>query len=473
MGRRDRRHSGRRRKRALGLWVPVVLVLAILGGAAAAYHYDLGARWFGTTTPGPAVAPSIPGLTLPTPTTPRPVARPAPAATADRHAVRRALAKPLANPALDDLRAVVAPLQGSPLLEIGHGLSMPASSMKLLTTTAALSVLGPDHTFATRVAAHGRHRITLVGGGDPFLAGKRPPAGTYPPRASLQDLAGLTARRLRSTGDRQVRLDYDTSLFSGPGVNPHWPAGYISGNVVSPITSLWADEGLTPDGLSRVADPAATAAADFASYLRADGIHVTGTPRDHPAGAQDREVARVTSAPLGDLVERILQTSDNEGAEVLAHQVGLAVTGRGSFTAGVAGVTKILGGLGIDLHGARVFDGSGLSRDDRVDVRTLVQLLQYDAAPGHTDQRAVVTGLPVAAFNGSLSGRFDGTSGAGWVRAKTGTLTGTSALVGLAQDARGRLLVFAFVSNHVPYVGTLATRAALDALASALAACRC
>ena len=226
-------------------------------------------------------------------------------------------------------------------------------------------------------------------------------------------------------------------------------------------------------GCRRVPDPPATAAQLFGAYLQKRGIEVDGQVSERKPRAHAAELARVTSPSVADIVERVLQTSDNEGAEVLAHQVGLAVTGRGSFTAGVAGVTKTLAGLGIDLHGAKVYDGSGLSRDDRIDVRTLVQLLQYDAAPGHTDQRAVVTGLPVAAFNGSLSGRFDGTSGAGWVRAKTGTLTGTSALAGLAQDARGRLLVFAFVSNHVPYVGTLATRAALDGLAGALAACHC
>ena len=59
------------------------------------------------------------------------------------------------------------------------------------------------------------------------------------------------------------------------------------------------------------------------------------------------------------------------------------------------------------------------------------------------------------------------------MRAKTGTLTGTSALAGLVTDARGHPLVFAFVSNHIPLVGTLDARAALDDLAARLATCRC
>jgi len=227
------------------------------------------------------------------------------------------------------------------------------------------------------------------------------------------------------------------------------------------------------DGSRRVDDPAATAAADFAAYLAADGVHVVGTPRERVARPGAREVARVTSAPLSDIVERVLETSDNQGAEVLARQVGLAVSGRASFTGAVDGVRQVLGTLGIALHGARWYDGSGLSREDRIDPRTLVAVLQVAADSGHPELRAVLTGLPVASFTGSLSGRFDQTSGGGWVRAKTGTLRGTSALAGLATDARGRLMVFAFVSNHVADLGTLDAEAALDRLASALAGCRC
>jgi D-alanyl-D-alanine carboxypeptidase/D-alanyl-D-alanine-endopeptidase (penicillin-binding protein 4) len=200
-----------------------------------------------------------------------------------------------------------------------------------------------------------------------------------------------------------------------------------------------------------------------------------GTARDRTATPGARELARVTSAPLSDIVERVLEVSDNEGAEVIAHQLGIAVDGQGSFAGGVRAVKETLNGLGIRLHGARLYDGSGLSRADRVDADTLVQVLQLDASTEHPELRSIVTGLPVAGFSGSLDDRFDGSSarGAGWVRAKTGTLTGTSAIAGLTTDARGRPMVFAFVSNNVPLVETLDARAALDDLAGLLAGCRC
>jgi serine-type D-Ala-D-Ala carboxypeptidase/endopeptidase (penicillin-binding protein 4) len=470
VARSDRRRPGRGRR--LFLCGPVVLVVALFAGAAAAYHFDLGTRWFGAAPRTQAPSP-VKTLQLPPVPSPSLVARPAPSGRPAADAVRRALAAGLRDPHLADLRAVVAPLTGRPVLDVGHGRSTPASTLKLLTTTAALEVLGPDHTFATRAVSQGRGAVTLVGGGDPFLAGDQPGKGPAAHDASLQSLARMTAQRLLARGTHAVHVGYDASLFTGPPVNPHWPGAYIPDAVVSPITALWADEGVAADGHGRVAHPAATAAGDFAAYLGKDGIRVRGPVRERPASGAGHELARVTSVPLADIVERVLRNSDNEGAEVLARQVGLSVAGDGSFAGGVTAVRRTLTGLGVDLHHDTLYDGSGLSRDDRLDAASLVQVLQLASSPDHPELRAVVTGLPVAGFDGSLQDRFDHASGRGWVRAKTGTLSGTSALAGLVTDARGRPLVFAFVGNHIPVDGTLDARAALDRLASALADCRC
>jgi D-alanyl-D-alanine carboxypeptidase/D-alanyl-D-alanine-endopeptidase (penicillin-binding protein 4) len=448
-----------------------VLVLALAGGAAAAYQNGRLDDWFGEEPVSPLVAP-VPGFTAPAPS-PSAVARVAPSSRPTAACVRRALAPTLRDPHLADLRAVVAPLTGRPVLDVGKGPSTPASTLKLLTATAALHVLGPDRTFATHVVADGRRGVLLVGGGDPFLENQQPTEGSARHHASLQTLAALTARQLRARGVAKVRLSYDASLFTGPRVNPHWPRFYVPDGIVSPITALWADEGLDPDGYGRVPDPAATAAGLFATYLRKRGFEVAPRIKEEGARPHAEELARVTSPPVADIVERVLQVSDNEGAEVLAHQVGLEADGDASFDGGVRGVTTTLRSLGIDLSQATIQDGSGLSRHDKLGAETLVEVLQLAASPEHPDLRSVVTGLPVAAFDGSLSYRFGDSRGRGLVRAKTGTLTGTSALAGITTDARNRTLVFAFVSNHVKYAETLDTRAALERLTSALATSRC
>ncbi|MGH3422626.1 MAG: D-alanyl-D-alanine carboxypeptidase/D-alanyl-D-alanine endopeptidase, partial [Streptosporangiaceae bacterium] len=308
----------------------------------------------------------------------------------------------------------------------------PASTLKLLTTTAALDVLGPQKRFATTVVRGGpKNQIVLVGGGDPLLTDVPPaPAAAatlYPRQATLLQLARRTALRLRQEGLRRVTLSYDTSLFSGPQANPQWPSTYIPEDVVSPISPLWVNEGRpSADSAGRVAHPAAFAAHRFAQLLGKQGINVRGAVTQRRAPAGSTRLAAVYSAPLAEIVEHILELSDNEGAEVLLRQVAIGRGLPGSSTAGVSTVRAVIRALGIDLGSAVFYDGSGLSRHDRVPVRTLIQVLQTYAAPANGQLRTVVTTLPVAGFTGTLAYRFvaDAPRGVGVVRAKTGTLTG-------------------------------------------------
>ena len=103
----------------------------------------------------------------------------------------------------------------------------------------------------------------------------------------------------------------------------------------------------------------------------------------------------------------------------------------GSFGGATTGVRRTLSDLGVPLAGAVIRDGSGLSRHNRLRARTLVEVLRLAASDDHPDLRPVLTGLPVGGFTGSLAYRFADVppAGVGRVRAKTGTLTGVSALL--------------------------------------------
>jgi serine-type D-Ala-D-Ala carboxypeptidase/endopeptidase (penicillin-binding protein 4) len=471
----DRRHGSG----AFGRWFPVVLVLAILACAGAAYRFDLGHRWLGTGEPDPDTAPAAveppAGLDLPELSRPAAVASPLPGAgTLSPAKVRRAVGRFLRDRDLGrSVHAVVAGMSGRPALSVGADPAKPASTTKLLTAMAALQALGPDHLFETTVVRGGAGRIVLVGGGDPFL--ERRPVSGWPQRADVASLARRTAKTLDERGRRKVRVAYDDSLFTGPAENPNWRKDYVPDGVVSPITALWVDEGRDSSGFGRVADPSAEAATEFARALGRAGIRVVGRPAVERAESGAPVLARATGAPLAQVVERVLAVSDNEAAEVLARHVGLAVSGKGSSAAGTDAVLSTLRRLGVRTAGAEVYDGSGLSRKNRIDPDTLVDVLRLAASEDHPDLRSTVTGLPVAGFTGSLAFRFSDTPGPGRgrVRAKTGTLTGVSALAGVATDLDGVPMVFALVADKVKLLDTLDAREALDDLAAALGACHC
>jgi len=460
------------------LLVALSLVVLLGAGGYAAYDAGLFDRFLGPEESAPAAIPPPEGVRLPPAAPARPVLdQPDLSSTP----TPRQLSRHLSDTLRDDnfgrhLGVLVEPLGGnSDLLRVGgDDAFIPASSMKLLTTTTALDLMGPQHRFDTTVVQdRSRRSIVLVGGGDPLLTQKHVD-DAYPEPATLRDLARQTAHQLEADGVRRVRLGYDDSLFSGPAVSPEWERDYVPGDVVSRISALWVDEGREEPLLAtRSADPAQAAAEAFADELERADIAVRGAPSAANAPARGRELARVQSPTLAQIVEYVIENSDNEGAEVLLRHAGLAAGKRGSFEGGAAAVRATLSRLGVDMSKAAIYDGSGLSRKDHVTLDTLVGTLQAAASPSNPGTRAVVAGLPVAGFNGSLAYRYVtfGEEGRGLVRAKTGTLTNVHALAGVTVDRDDAPLVFAAVADRVRLIDTLDARAGLDALTADIATC--
>ena len=156
----------------------------------------------------------------------------------------------------------------------------------------------------------GTPRLVLVGGGDPFLLsspkalwGTSTEATYAPPKADVVTLARQTARRCAPTAYGGCGSATTTACSADRAENPHWRADYIPDDVVSPITSLWVDEGRDPIGYGRVSDPSLTAAAVFAEALAAEGITVVGTPE--PTVSRPRcatRSRRSSSATLAQIV---------------------------------------------------------------------------------------------------------------------------------------------------------------------------
>lgn len=437
---------------------------AVMDGASGEHHAGDRVR------PAPSAPPVLPALGDPTAGAAGRGAAPVPtgAGLAD------ALEPLLKDPAL-------GPLRTASVLDVAAGRQVfgadqdkaatPASTVKLATAVAALATRGPDHRIDTTVVRAGKDRIVLVGGGDPTLTARAPQPGTVEQPASLRTLADATARALRKEHRTTVELGYDTSAYSGPVDHPIGPNENLA-----PVTALMADEARLDDSdhgpAPRAADPADDAARAFADLLHQRGITVDGDPAAAKAPKKPDRLATVHSLPLSALVERMLTHSDNDIAEALARQTALGSGRPASFAGASQAVRTALARQRLPLAGAVFADGSGLDRTDKVSATLLSHLLVQAASPGQPALRPVVTGLPVAAFTGTLSGRYAGQSaGAGAVRAKTGTLTGVNTLAGTVVDADGRLLVFSFMTSGT--TDPQGAQKALDNLASAVANCGC
>jgi serine-type D-Ala-D-Ala carboxypeptidase/endopeptidase (penicillin-binding protein 4) len=366
---------------------------------------------------------------------------------------------------------VVDVASGEVLLDQGsENPSTPASTAKLLTAVAALTTLGPDTTLETTVVAGAAPgEVVLVGGGDPTLS-RTVPSLTYPGAPTVADLAAQVRSSL-PPGTEVTRVVVDSSLFDGPLTAAGWGPGDAPSTYAAPVTATAVDGARVRSGdLPRSGAPGTDAGTALAVALGVPGMPVV--LGEAPQGAQT--LGTVRSAPVARLVEQALSQSDNLLTESLARHVALARDLPATFEGAAEAVTDALAGAGLDVTGVSLADGSGLSATDRVPVALLTELLSGAADGTLPGTSPVLSGLPVAGYDGTLfdRGDEDPETAPGAVRAKTGTLLGVHGLAGTVVTAEGRLLVFAVVADGAPANGE-AAEAALDDVASALAACGC
>ena len=335
----------------------------------------------------------------------------------------------------------------------------PASSNKVLTAWASLSALGGGHRMETRAVLSGG-TVTLVGGGDVLLAADAGDPSAVVGHAGLGDLARAAAAELTGQGVTSVGVALDDTLFTGPA----WNSGWESGNEawVGQIQPIMVD--VTAYGSTGYpADPAMEAARAFSQALSAAGITVTGevTRAAAPAGAT--KLASVQSAPLADVLSVSIKASDNTMTEVEGRVLAAATGHEASFTGAAQAVREQLQADGFDVTGLTLVDVCGLAKGDKVPAHLLAQIIARAAgADGGTVGRDLLTALPVGALDGTLSDRYVGTSAAGVVRAKTGSLDQTVSLTGTVVTADGRLLAYSVIIDGFPEGGMWSARTAMD-----------
>jgi D-alanyl-D-alanine carboxypeptidase/D-alanyl-D-alanine-endopeptidase (penicillin-binding protein 4) len=371
--------------------------------------------------------------------------------------LRERLAAALAAPGLDPRRtsALAVDLSTGAVVYSHRARSAvaPASTEKLPVAFAALVRLGPAYRFTTEVVGSGRLAgatwrgpLFLKGSGDPTL--------------TSADLAQLAAQ-VRALGIRRLEgaVVGDESWFDERRDAPGWGPGFV-GRETPPLSALVVDRG---EGWPRRAT-ALEAAVRFDAALRRAGVVAAKPPRRGVAPPAVAPLARVLSEPLAAIVRFMNRESDNFTAELLLKQLGATSGAGGSTAAGALVVRRTLAEAGIPLAGARLADGSGLSRHDRLSAATLVALLRAAAVlPGVRD--AFLSSLAVAGVDGTLERRLDRRPTYGRVIAKTGTTRLSSSLAGFVR----RGYAFAILQNGSP-VPSWTARAAQDRFVTVLAA---
>jgi D-alanyl-D-alanine carboxypeptidase/D-alanyl-D-alanine-endopeptidase (penicillin-binding protein 4) len=350
---------------------------------------------------------------------------------------------------------------------------VPASNQKLLVATAALEILGPDHTFATSVAVPAavdgviEGDIYLIGGGDPLLTSldfdvtvDAFPVVDPTPLDVLADAiadAGITRIRGSVIGDG--------SRYDDEFVVDEWSPG-VALVEAGPYDALMVNDARVRGRSSRESDPNDGAAREFVRLLNARDVRVDNNWGSGVASNLVPTLATVQSAPLSAVVAEMLTTSDNNTAELLLKEIGVATAEEGTRAAGLAAMEETLGRLGVPLEGVTMRDGSGLSPANRVTCAAVLKLIQLGAG-GPLD-----SALPVAATSGTLAGEFVDTTMAGRLRAKTGSLTDVKALAGYVdpvESSAAGTIEFVLISNDVGIAEVTAYRPLWEAFGDRLA----
>ena len=327
---------------------------------------------------------------------------------------------------------------------------IPASNMKLFTTAAALARFDPDARLQTSLWRSGeldasgvlRGSLYLVGGGDPALSS--PAFGRRFLDGLGTNLFELT-KSVESSGIDRVtgRLYADDTIFDRlRGVSD---SGFATSPYIGPLSGLSFNSGYaSSSGRGFASDPPIVAADGLGDSLRSQGVQISSdvSLRALPPGAE--KIAEVSSPRLEVLANETNVYSNNFYAEMLLKGLGARFGSVGSTRAGARVAKRWARNLG---SGVRQVDGSGLTRTNRASPAQIARLLARMRRTPVADEFA--NSLPLAGREGTVAYRMRGTAAQGRCRAKTGTLSGVSALSGYCFNPSGKVMAFSILNNRV------------------------
>jgi D-alanyl-D-alanine carboxypeptidase/D-alanyl-D-alanine-endopeptidase (penicillin-binding protein 4) len=384
---------------------------------------------------------------------------------------------------------------------------IPASNMKLITTAAALTHLGPDYRFATMIAADPPPRQGVVEGdlyikgfGDPFLVYeemwklthhlamkglKRVKGDIVADDTFFDEQRWGTGWQIK--GNRWYEAQIGALSFNfntievnvEPGGQPGSPLtawlnpttsyvklvnkGRTATKVSKRLRVTQVPEGkqhqivvsgnLTPNAKTRtvwrtIRNPALYTATVFRDYLQQEEIKIEGRVRQAQMPQNAHKYYIHYSKPLALIIRGLNKMSNNFTAEQILKTLGAEIKGPpGTAKKGLEIVEDFLKKSGVDLKRLTLVDGSGLSRDNRLSPHAINRVLVH-MYNDFSLRAEYMASLAVAGVDGTLNGRFNNTNAIGKIRAKTGRIRGVAALSGYIFTKQGELLAFSMLMNN-------------------------
>jgi D-alanyl-D-alanine carboxypeptidase/D-alanyl-D-alanine-endopeptidase (penicillin-binding protein 4) len=384
----------------------------------------------------------------------------------------------------------------------------PASTIKAVTTFAALDLLGPAYTWHTRASTRGTLHdgvlegdLILQGGGDPYMTLERwwtfaralrakglkaidgdiiidntafslPPEdpGEFDgrpnrsynvvPDALMVNFQSIEFRVLPDAGAGRidviasptpVNLSIENHVRFAPG-----RCGGTAGRVDFKVASADWDRVIFSGALSpRCAErsftrvllqPATYAFGTFVELWRESGGEFSGKLRVEAAPADAQPVLSFDSLSLGEIIRLTNKFSSNLMARHLLLTMGEERSGApATLQKGAAAIAEWGRERGLDLQGMDIDNGSGLSRITHISALQMAEILR--AAYHSRFAPEFLASLPLAGVDGTLRSRMK-TTPAGAVRLKTGHIDGVSGVAGYVTTGSGKTYVLVSLVNH-------------------------
>lgn len=186
---------------------------------------------------------------------------------------------------------------------------------------------------------------------------------------------------------------------------------------------------------------------NLVSFLNRRGVTVSGQVKTGRQPKQAQVLAEYESKPIRQVVADLMKFSNNYVAEMLTKNMAAEKKGTpAQMEDGMDIIREYLQSLGIKKTDFSLTNPSGLSRRNTMRTEDLHKVLL--TTKNKFDYFAeYLSSLPVAGIDGTLKRRMKGSSAEGWVRAKTGLLSGVSGLAGYAGDPKGGTMTFVFLYN--------------------------